>query len=218
MARKPTAGKVQCAQTAEISLLWDADGRQFKNVLHAQYTGVFTGSAAQATTLFTAFKTAMTSSAWVSHISTTCSLIGVTIKDLNIVSQPEIKSSGTAQPGTNATPPLALSNALVVSLRTKNAGREWRGRTYLGGLGSDVLISSTQCSGPAGVAAVAFMTAVRGALATNQYTEAILQRALDAGQDIHGNPLPARTAHAEPVTAEDIANPRIDSQRRRTGR
>jgi hypothetical protein len=218
MPRKPAPGPVQCAQTAEIAILWSDSGRQFKNVLHAQYTGIFTGSAAQATTLFSAFKTAMTSSAWVSHVHTGCSMTGVTIKDLNIVSQPELKSSGAAQPGTNATTPLSLSSAMVVSLRTKNAGRQWRGRVYLGGLGSDTLLSATQVVDTVGTSGVSFMTAVRNALASNQYTEAILQRALLAGSDIHGNPLPARTAHAEPVTSEDIANPRIDSQRRRTGR
>jgi len=67
-------------------------------------------------------------------------------------------------------------------------------------------------------AAVAFVDGIRSVMDTNTVPMGIAQRALNSGTHHDGSPWEARAASVIDVIASTIANPRVDSQRRRTGR
>jgi hypothetical protein len=140
------------------------------------------------------------------------------VKDLRAANNPEYLSSSGPAAGTAVGAAASINTALVATLRTAQAGRGFRGRVYLAGLTNASLASSRQWDGPTGTDAVAFVEGLRTVMNTNSIPMVVAQRALQAGTDVNGNPLPARLADTVPVVLVDIANPRVDTQRRRLGR
>jgi hypothetical protein len=70
----------------------------------------------------------------------------------------------------------------------------------------------------AGVAGVAMLNGLNSVMQANGFPMVVAQEHLLAGTDKHGNPLADRPAGVVPITGFDVANPRIDTQRRRLGR
>lgn len=218
MPRTPVPGPIVIPACIQIRQNWVSGGREWHVVLHGAKPTSGLVDQALATTLANAFTTALTSSGWVTHLPPATQFDGVTVKDLTSANLPEFNSNIAPTAGTGTAAAAPLNAAVVVTLRTAKAGRQWRGRSYLGGFGSDALTTPTQIAGAAGTAAAAFVEACRQGTITNGCGMGLAQRALAAGTDSHGNPLAARAAHLEPITACEMAHGRIDSQRRRTGR
>lgn len=218
MPRVPVPGPIVIPNCIEVKLHWSDSLGLFSNVLHGNLTAVGPINPALAETLFSAFKANTGTVVWLADLAATMSFTGVSVKDLRAANNPEFPSSGASAPGAAVGAAASVNNALVVTLRSAQAGRGFRGRVYLGGLTQASLASARQWSGAAGANAVGFIEGVRSVLSANSIPMVIAQKALQAGTDVAGNPLPARLAGIVPVVSVDIANPRVDSMRRRLGR
>lgn len=115
---------------ARLTLYWTNSGELAVNTLGALITGSPTFDQPLANTLGTAIK-----SAFVSRLSTLYSnktqLVRVGIRDLRSAGQPEYRDSSGASPGTAIDEPLPRQVAINLTLRTRLAGRKFRGRCYL---------------------------------------------------------------------------------------
>jgi len=171
-----------------------------------------------AETLFTAFKTAFTSSGYAAAILPTVQFEAVSLKDLRTANQPILLSSSAPVVGTSSGNPISIGSALVVSLQTAQSGRQFRGRVFLAGMSDATLADARTFNAGMGAAAVSFITGIMGALSSNSMPLGLAQRALAAGTDKAGNVLPPRVANIIPVTNASMTDYRIDTQRRRLGR
>jgi hypothetical protein len=203
--------------TMQVVIHWASGTTSFSNVLHGQFTGTSPTDGTLATTLFSGFKTALTSSGFAADLSTATTMTGVSIKDMRQANLPVFLSSGIAAAGTGTGTPVAVSTSIVVSLQTAKSGREWRGRSYLGGLDSIALANAHTHTASAGTNAVAFLTAVDASMSAAGMPMGIAQRALLAGTTSSGAQLPPRPANIVDVTSWKITNPRLDTQRKRLG-
>lgn len=218
MPRFPVAGPVVIPGCIQVNLFWTSSNRRWRNVLHGNLTAAGPVNPILAETLFTAFKGGLTSSGWVGELHTNSALTGVGIKDLRQQFQVEYLSTSAPMAGQAAGIELPLNVALVVTLQTALAGRQNRGRTYLTGFTDGALNGPLQTGAVANTAATAFLQAIQSAMQANTIPMVVAQRALAAGTDKKGNPLPPRVAGVQPVVNITVVNPRVDSQRRRLGR
>jgi hypothetical protein len=218
LARSPVAGPVVIPACAEIKLKWHDGQKTFMNVLHGAHVSGASIPASDPETVFAAIKAAASTTTWLTHIAPAVTLIGVSIKNLAVANEPEMPSTGAAVAGTGVGQPLALSSALVVTLKTAKSGQAYRGRVYLGGMVAAALADAFNFTTQVGGDAVAFVTGVNGALTTAGYPLVVAQRALASGTHTDGSPWAARPAGTQPVTSVSIVNPRADTQRRRLGR
>lgn len=218
MPRTPVHGPVVIPGCVEMTVFWSSGGKPQSNVYHAQWSGTGGPTAALAQTLFTGISTAFGSSGWAAFVGDDCTLQAVGVKDLRTANQVMYLSTGGAVPGTGTLVAVPASAAIVVSLKTNQSGKAFRGRTYLGSLADNAIANQFDATATANTAAIAFVTGIMNTMAANAMPMGIGQRALNAGTDKKGNPLPARAANVVPVTQAVVVNPRLDSQRRRLGR
>jgi hypothetical protein len=217
MARLPVVGPIRIPSTFEAKLLWTDGEGEWSNVFHFRYSTPPTFGTALADSIFTSMKSAATASGILAQLATDTSMIGVEIKDLNAINQPSYPSTGAPLAGTGALAPLALSLSVEVTLRTAQSGKGFVGRKYFAGLDQVAQLNGRHFTQAAGTAFQAFVDAIRVTPPANSAL-AIAQRALQAGSDSHGNPMPARPADSIPVIRIDLVDTRFDSQRRRLGR
>jgi hypothetical protein len=209
-------GPVIVPSCAQIVLDWTlTDGKAAHNVLFGRYSGAFSGSPAQAQTIFQALASGSAFNGLAGVLSTTTTFASVTLRDVNTANQPLIQSSGGGVPGVGAGTALPDETALVVTLRTALAGRANRGRMYLPGFTATGM-------GAGNVVAPGVMTAVgtwaatiAGALAASGYVWVIGQKARNAYVGTTGTAHPARVAGSVPITGTVVRDNHWDSQRRR---
>jgi hypothetical protein len=218
MARLPVAGPVVIPNCIEVLLSWTSSNRTFHNALHGNLTAVGPINPGMAETLFSAIKANAATTTWLGHLGTGVRFAGCAVKDLRAPNNPMYFSTGTVVPGTAVGVELPLSSSLVVTLRTAQSGQGFRGRVYLAGMTDAALASPLAFLDTVGTDAVAFIEGVDSAMGTQNIPMVVAQRALQAGTHHDGSPWAARDAGVLDVIAKDIANPRIDSQRKRLGR
>lgn len=218
MARLPVPGALVIPNCVEIQLIYSWSGRTLKNVMHGSYTGTPALSNAFAETVFAAIKARAETTAWRARLGTGISFTAVGLRDLRSANQAQFLSTGPAVAGTGAGTTVSMNTALVVTLTTNLTGKQNRGRAYLAGMLDAGLSDPRTWSAAYGTDAVAFLSGIASVCSTNSIPLVVAQRALQAGTDHAGNPLPARTANTVAVTGQKIANPRVDSMRTRTGR
>lgn len=163
------------ANCVQVRLLWTFAGRGGVNVLHAQAAAGVVVNQALADTLGSAIKSAFTTNL-APRMSQNSALVRVGVRDIRVANAAEFLDTGGLVAGTNVGEPLPPQTALCVTLRTAQAGKSFRGRTYLGGFteaDNDVNgISSTAVS----TAAIAFLNAVKTAMTSSQLTWAVASR------------------------------------------
>lgn len=218
VGRLPVAGPVQIPNCIEVRLMWAEGSRRMANVLHGNLTAAGPLAPTLPETLFQAIKSASSTTAWLAHIAPAVELAGVGVKDLRQMYQVEYVSTGLPAPGTAADAALPLQSALVVTLRTAQSGQGFRGRAYMPGLTIGSLADPRTFNDTVSSAAKAFIDGVNSVMSTNGFPMVVAQRALQAGTHHDGSPWPARSAQVVPVVSTDIANKRVDTQRRRLGR
>ena len=219
MARPPTPPPIVIPNCIMVVLHWSDAAGEFSNVIHGNLTAVGPINPSLPETLFSAFKANAGISAWLSaHVSTGVSFIRVSCKDMRAGNNPTFQSSGLAAAGGAAGAQVPLQACIVVTHRTAQSGRAFRGRTYLGGGVVTDLASPRAWSDTTGTAAVAAVNGMQTVMTANQIPMVIAQQHLLAGTTAAGAALPDRAAGVVPITGFDIANPRVDSQRRRLGR
>jgi hypothetical protein len=218
MGRPVKPGPIVIPSCAEVVLIWDLSGQRCTNVLHGNWTLVGPVNPSLPETLFAGFKIQFTSSGWNAQCTDQLTFTGVGFRDIRYAYQPQYLSTGAAAAGVDATGPLQASASVVVTLLTSQAGAQWRGRVFLPGIGQIAMQDSRHHTQTAGSAATAFIDGIMSVMQTNTVPLVVAQRELLAGEDSHGNDLPARPASIAGVTGTKIASNRLDTQRSRLGR
>jgi hypothetical protein len=222
VARAPVKGALVIPLCGEFKLEWGtpapAGETLFTNILHFTWSTKPTFDAALAESIFSAAKNAMSTSNWTAFVHPTIFLKRVQVKDITAANLPWFLSTGPEIAGTGLLSALPEQVAVVVTSKTAKSGREWHGRSYLGGLDAGAQLDGRHHGPATGTAGVAFMETMRTTLAPLNVRLALGQRALQPGTSTSGAALPARVALAVEITGFAIQSNRFDTQRRRLGR
>lgn len=218
--RYPVPGPVVIPNCAQVSITWLQNSMVIMNVLHGNLTAAGPLNPNIAETIFSALKANAATTTWLTHVTTGMSLTGVRVKDLRAANNPTLLSTGVAVLGTGAGAAVPQDCALAVTLRTAFSGKGYVGRAYLGGLTVTDLADSRHWASGVQTPAINFMNAINSAMTASGLPWVLAQRQLA------GNPDPAappsqqqpRPAGVVPITAANLTDLRVDSQRRRLGR
>lgn len=117
-----------------IILRWAlADGKTAHNILSARYSGAFAGTITMANAILGALTSGADWTALATHLSSTVSLVGVSLRNMAIADQALIDSNGPAAAGTGTGGGLPDEVAVNITLRTAKVGPANRGRFYIPG-------------------------------------------------------------------------------------
>lgn len=139
----------------------------------------------------------------VSYILNTITATDISVEDGHQVQI--VLTTGNA--GGVSTAPLAANAAVVLSWRTANIGRSFRGRTYIGGLPEVALSDAQHIGSAAATAYTAFGTSLIDALETAGFILSVLSRVANGV---------VRVAGLLTQIIGIVVDTKIDSQRRRT--
>lgn len=217
MGREPVGGPVVIPGVVEAKLKFSDPDGAWSIICHG-VKGSTAVDSTLANSLATSIGSSVTSSGWSGFMKAGSSFDGVEVKDLSTAHNPAYLSDVAGVPAAGTGSPLGDNTAICVSKETAKAGREWRGRLYLGGLDGTCTTDGKNMSAGAKVAAGNFGEGIRTAMSSAGIPMCIAQRALQAGTDAAGNDLPPRSASYFPVTRCVVKDNRLDSQRRRLGR
>src|SRR5258708_27639327 len=192
------AGPIVIPNAIEVDLVWNlTSGKQVKNVLHGQVAAGFNATAAIAQAVYAAIIASASWTAWKPFVNANASLAAVNLRDLRTANMPVVTSTGAATPGTGIATALPPGASLVISERTAQAGRGFRGRVYLPGLDSSLLVAAPAAASAAGnTAAVNFMTAGAPALTPGGISPSIANPARPPEAGPKRRPIAAR---ADPI-------------------
>lgn len=192
--------------TVMVRLLWSHGTHTPVNVLGALKNGTVTVNQTLANTVGAAIKSAFTSSGLAAVVSSSVDLVNVGLRDISTANLAEFLDNGAAVPGTDAANALPPQTALVVTLRTANAGKSYRGRTYLTGFTEASNEADGTVSVAARTAATAFLNAINTALAASSMSLAVMSRP---------NAAHAKAGWSTAVTTVQMRDAIWDTQRRR---
>lgn len=221
MARDPgrIAGPIVIPNCVAVLIQWSLPNtKTVNNVLHASVASGFSATSTVAQAIYAAIIASAGFTSWKANINSGVSLTGVSLRDLRSANLPLVTSTGAATPGTGAGTALPPGDALVVTLRTAQAGRQFRGRVYLPGLDSTALAAGGVAAAATVTNSKAFVDAVSAALTSSSMTLALGQAARQQYTSAKGTVHAARAAAVQPVTSTVTRNNIIDHQRRRAGR
>lgn len=209
-------GPVVIPQCAEISLLWSlVDGKTAHVVLHGRYVGAFAGTVAQCNGILTGLAAGAQWTALAAFLSSTTTLAAVTIRDLNVPNKPLIQSSNAGSPGTSASPAMPSEVAAVITHRTGQAGRAFRGRSYIPGWATNSIGAGDVILAAAVTALQNWANTIPTTLTAQSYTFCIGQKARAAYTGSTGVAHPARLATTVDITSQTVRDNHWDTQRRR---
>lgn len=195
------------ANAAQMRLIWATGGSLYAlNVMGVVNSGAVAITQGLTNTIGTAIKSGLTSSGLGAALGTAITLANVGLRDIRTGNAAEFLDSGAAVAGTAAGDLLPPQVALVVTLRTAQAGRSFRGRVYLPGFG-EASNSATGTATPL-TGAVNFVTAIKSALITSGLDLGVIHRPTAA-------PLPVTAGFITTVTAIVTRDGVWDTQRRR---
>lgn len=211
-------GPIVIAGAAQVRIYYSQTGVRFINAVGAIGSPASGVNQALADALDAAIKTAFTSSGFAGTCATALSLTQVGIRSLNAPNLAEFVGAAAAVPGTGTGDPLSRSTTGVVTLRTAQAGKSYRGRLYLPPQTEANNDSFGNQVTAAGTAANAFVTGIRNALSASGLTCAILSPALPERLNHAGQTLPAKPGFATAVVSNQVRNSNWGTQRRRVHR
>lgn len=154
------------ANAVHVRLIWTINSVACSNILGGSVSGGFVNSQAHADSLAANVVAGFTSSGLKALTSSNSGLDGVGIRDLRTANQAEYTNTALGLVGTGTADALPNQLAAVVTLRTAMAGKSFRGRVYIPGADEDENDVSGRIVGAYNTAAVAFVTAVAAAMAT----------------------------------------------------
>lgn len=189
------------ANAVQVKVIWSRAGLRYAiNVYGATGLGPTGVNQALANTVGANVKSLFTSSTLVSAIHNSVSLEKVAVRSIGAANQPEFEDAGAAVPGTavgNFMPPQVC---LCVTMRTALAGKEFRGRSYIGGFS----VGSADANGASNAGAVTAVTAFVDGLRTGQFGAALTLSVLSR-----------KNLVATPVTLVLSRTTTFETQRRR---
>jgi len=207
-----------CIQVRILMTL--STGKAVVNVLHAQVAAGFTATVTIANALQTNLASSLTSSGMAALMPTTTSITGIDLRDLRSPGNfPLVPSNVAAAPGTSVSPAMPPGNTLVLTFRTANAGRAFRGRLYFGGWATNADagngMATTVTNGATPSLLLFWNTWTGQSWSANSMTPCIAQPARQQYTGITGTVHPARNANTVAITAAQVRDAVWDSQRRR---
>lgn len=164
-------------------------------VTHSDLTGVFA--------VFDAWITSDLAPSQVNQLSYDT----IVVKDMSVANGEELTFVPTTTNGSITTAPLPNSTAMVASLRTSLTGKNFRGRSYLGGLPQLALQDATHVKVAYAESYLTLYENLIAALVTAGYKLAIVSRYLNKA---------ARVVALVTEVVSVIVNTKMDNQRRRT--
>jgi hypothetical protein len=201
-----------------VKINWTMGTRQWMNTMVLRATAAMpTIDQTFANNLFTDWSTAVTNQGLLPLLSATASCPNLSVRDISAANRPEFVSSGTALVGTGTGDPLPLSAAAVVTLRTAQAGKSFRGRIYFGGFTEAQNDASGRQAAAVNTATKNTVDQFNGSIAARGVQLAVGSRPAEA-KTIPAKTTPARAGQANPVTVTLARNTKWESQRRRLGR
>jgi hypothetical protein len=212
------SGPVVLPNAARVTLNWTlGDGKIAHNVMYASYTGTPVLALSTANAILAAITTGANWTALAAFMATTASLSGVTVLDVRDATHAPITSTGSAAPGTSASPALPDEVAAVVTLKTANRGPSGRGRIYIPGFATNALAAGNVIAAAAVTALTTWAnTTLNGAIVGNI---GAMQLGLPARNgytsDRTGRVFPPRAASTVTLTQLLCRDNHWDSQRRR---
>lgn len=142
-------GKVYVPQCAQIRVTFALEGGRIGHLVwYGRYAGAFAGSVAQANAIMTALTTGGTWTALAAFWPPSTAITAVTIRNVGdpVNVFPEISSTNAAAGGTSASAALPNEVALAVTLRTAQAGKQARGRSFVPGWATNALGAGNVCA------------------------------------------------------------------------
>lgn len=214
------AGPIVIPTCIQVRVAWTLPNtKTVFNVMHASVAGGFSATAPVAEAIRAAIVASAAWTAYKANVNSGVNLAFVDLRDQRSANLPLVQSTGAATPGTGAGTALPPGDACVVTLRTANAGRGFRGRVYLPGLDSTALAAGGVLAAGTVTNTQSFVQAIQAALTGQSMTMAIAQPARQAYTSNRTNRVfVARAANMQTVTSIVTRNNIVDHQRRRAGR
>lgn len=148
------------ANAVQIRLDYTQVDEIAQNVLNFQAAGSVAVNQGLADQVGTAIKNAFTSQ-WAAHAPTNLSLDRVGVRDLRTPNGLEYFDTGAVVRGTLPVGnELPKASAIVITLRTAKAGKSYRGRVYVPGIGAEPVGGNDTQPGPAVLAAAAYINSI----------------------------------------------------------
>lgn len=159
----------------QVRLLSAVNSQLSVNVLNAQVQAGLVVNQALAETLGSSIK-----ASWTAQLGpvmgSTVGLIRVGVRDMRVPNSAEFLDTGAAVAGSAVGDVMPGSVALCITLRTAQAGKSFRGRTYISGFTEANNGPTGVALAAAGTAAVAFLNALKGNLTAAQLTWGVASR------------------------------------------
>lgn len=124
------------------------------------------------------------STGWNNSVGTTITLHQVGLRDINQPNLPEFIDTGTPAAGLATGDLLPLNVSLCVTLRTANAGRSFRGRSYLWGFTETANGATGTANAGLLTSAVTWVTAIQSALNSSNFSLAVVSRSRSIVSDV----------------------------------
>ena len=194
------------------------NGKLAHNILHARVQPSFAATTGIANPIMNAMVAAWSAAGGLgSQCAASTTFQAVSLRDVRVANMPLVTSTVASVVGTDPGIALASQIALVITLRTANAGRAFRGRVYIPGWGVVAQGGGTMASAAAGTAAHAWIVAVQSALNAQSMVLAIGQPARQQyTSPVTGRTIPARVSGVADVTQIILRDNTFDTQRRRS--
>lgn len=200
----------------EIALNYGLEsGKQGHSILHARYAAGFTPSSAVANSILTGLTSGAQWTALAAFISTTNSIQGLTLRDLNSPNQPLVPTTVGGSVGSSASPSMPNEVALVGTLRTGNVGPAFRGRLYFPGWATNALGTGNVAAAAAVTAYQNWLNTIPTVLTGQALSFALGQHSRVAYTGVGGKQHPARAAGTVLITSQTVRDNHWDTQRRR---
>lgn len=191
----------------QLRLIWALGGQLYAlNVMGVVNAGSVAITQALTNTIGTAIKSSFTSSGLVASIHSTVTLANIGLRDIRTANTAEFLDTGGAVAGTMTGDLLPPQIALCITLRTAQAGRSFRGRSYIPGFGEGQNTAAGVSQGASG--AVAFITAIKANLISSGLDLGVLSRPAPDSS-------PPRAGFITTVTSVVARDLVWDTQRRR---
>lgn len=130
----------------------------------------------------------------------------IIVTDISVANGEQYAAAPTTTGGAGATPSVVANVAIVASLRTSHIGRNFRGRTYVGGVPQAYYLTPTTCTAAGAITVNTAFTNLLTALTSAGYKLVVISKWLNKV---------ARVVGLATEVISIIVDQRFDSQRRR---
>lgn len=172
-------------------------------IVHGAYTSQPASIQSVATALFGSI-----SAAWGTNLAslaaTATQFQNVYVRDMTAFTNPVSVGTGTAVPGTSASPAMPVNAAIVITEQVVTRGRGAKGRIFLGGWATNADAGGGVISAAAQTGLNAFCTALFNAITGQSLTPCVAQPARQAYLGVTGTSHAARGSAGPPPTGTHV--------------